>query len=114
MSQAAAKKRIENLSEELDRHRHSYHVLDAPTLSDEAYDSLMEELLALETEYPALRLPNSPTSRVGGETIGSFQKVRHAHRQWSFDDIFDLEGLKAWQERIRRLLEKEGIKEEPL
>lgn len=114
MSQAAAKKRIENLSGELNRHRHSYHVLDAPTLSDEAYDSLMEELLALEAEYPALKLPNSPTSRVGGKTLGSFQKVRHAHRQWSFDDIFDLAGLKAWHERIRRLLEKEGIQEEPL
>lgn len=84
-------------------------MLDAPEISDEAYDSLFHELLRLEEEYPELRTDTSPTVRVGGESLDRFEKVRHAHRQWSFDDIFDDDELVAWDGRIRRGLAKEGI-----
>lgn len=101
--------RIEKLSREIDKHRHAYHVLDMPTISDEAYDSLFEELLRLEEEYPQYVLPESPTQRVGATPLEKFSKVRHVVSQWSFDDIFDEEGLKKWDEKLCRMIEKNGL-----
>ncbi|MEP7162587.1 MAG: NAD-dependent DNA ligase LigA [Candidatus Moraniibacteriota bacterium] len=101
--------RIEKLRETLDRHRSLYHVEDAPEISDEAYDSLFRELEDLEREYPQFQSSTSPTSRVGGEPRKSFEKVRHTVRQWSFDDVFDEAGLIAWDERLKRFLEKSGL-----
>lgn len=101
-----AKNRIEKLSREVENHRYVYHVLDQPTLSDEAYDSLVQELVALEETYPEFAHPNSPTKRLGGEPLKAFQKVRHATRQWSFDDVFDHVELVAWDEKTKRFLNK--------
>jgi DNA ligase (NAD+) len=100
------KKRIEKLRAELDRHRSLYHVLDAPEISDEAYDSLFHELIALEREFPEFESKTSPTRRVGDAPLTKFEKVRHAHRQWSFDDVFDFGELKAWEEKMKRILFK--------
>jgi len=104
---------MKRLSREIDEHRKRYHVHDAPTLSDEAYDSLIRELERLERAYPEFRLPDSPTLRIGGEPIAAFKKVAHAHPQWSFDDVFDASEFEAWDKRIRRMLEKQGIDEVP-
>lgn len=104
-----ARERIEKLRRELDKHRHLYHVLDKPEISDEAYDSLMEELLELEKNFPEFFSSTSPTQRVGDEPLKEFKKVRHRQRQWSFDDVFDFEGLRAWDEKVRRMAEKAGI-----
>ncbi len=104
---ADAKKRIEQLTQEINYHRRLYHVHDAPEISDEVYDSLFRELEVLEQEYPGYKLPTSPTLRIGDEPRKSFRKVRHLTRQWSFDDVFDFAELRAWDERLRRLLEKE-------
>jgi DNA ligase (NAD+) len=90
------KKRIEKLRAELDRHRSLYHVLDAPEISDEAYDSLFHELIALEREFPEFESKTSPTRRVGDAPLTKFEKVRHAHRQWSFDDVFDFWATLNW------------------
>lgn len=109
MDEKRPAERAAKLRAEIDRHRHLYHVLDAPEISDEAYDSLFHELLRLEEKYPELRTETSPTVRVGGEPLERFEKVRHAHRQWSFDDIFDDDELVAWDGRIRRGLSKAGI-----
>jgi len=107
MDRNAAEERIKKLTSEIDAHRYQYHVLDAPTVSDEAYDSLYRELESLEREHPELRSPNSPTSRVGDEPRTEFRKVRHAVLQWSFDDVFDLLELVEWDARLRRYLAKE-------
>ncbi len=107
MTREEAEKRIMKLSQEIDTHRHAYHVLDAPTISDEVYDSLLRELKDWETEFPVLQLLSSPTLRVGGEPLKSFQKVKHVTKQWSFDDIFDFGELKAWDQKLRRLLKKQ-------
>lgn len=107
MERNAAEERIEKLTREIDSHRYQYHVLDAPTVSDETYDSLYRELEALEQEYPELRSPNSPTSRVGDEPRTEFRKVKHAVPQWSFDDVFDLSELVEWDAKLRRYLAKE-------
>lgn len=107
MDRMMAQARIAKLTEEIDFHRHRYHVLDQPEISDEAYDSLFRELEALEKEFPELRSPNSPTSRVGAEPRTEFKKVQHAVRQWSFDDVFDLPELVEWDAKLRRYLAKE-------
>ena len=98
--------RIEKLRAEIDKHRYAYHVLDKPTLSDEAYDSLMRELEALEQEFPEFFSVSSPTQRVGAEPLKNFTKVRHANRQWSFDDVFDGKELQQWDGKVRRMIEK--------
>ena len=106
MEKAQAKNRIEKLRKEIDRHRHLYHVLDKPEIADTAYDSLFEELLALEKQFPEFFSATSPTQRVGAEPLKSFKKVKHAHKQWSFDDVFDYQELKDWEEKIKRLIAK--------
>ena len=96
--------RLARLKATLERHRHLYHTLDTPEISDEAYDSLMREVEAIEHEYPELVTPDSPTQRVGAEPIKEFKKVTHAIRQWSFDDVFDVNELKKWEEKILHTL----------
>jgi len=107
ISKKEAEIRVKKLSQEIDIHRNAYHTLDRPTISDEAYDSLIKELGELEQAFPELKVKTSPTQRVGGAPLKAFQKVKHATRQWSFDDVFDLAELKAWDKRIKKFLEKE-------
>lgn len=98
--------KLTRLRKEIMRHQHQYHALDAPEISDAAYDSLMTELLALEATHPEFDDPASPSKRVGGKPLSAFQKVRHVVAQLSFDDAFDSDELKKWDERNRRMLEK--------
>lgn len=108
ISKEQAKNRIEKLTREIEMHRQAYHVADQPSISDEAYDSLVLELETLEEIYPEYAHPNSPIRRVGGEPLQAFQKVRHAMQQWSFDDVFDHAELVAWDKKVKKLLEKEA------
>lgn len=101
-----AKERVLKLRNELEKHRILYHVHDAPTISDEAYDSLLSELDGLEKEHEELAHPLSPTQRIGGESIETFVKVTHEYPQWSFDNVFSFEELSSWQERNLKLLMK--------
>ncbi len=101
-----ARERIQQLTAEINHHRKQYHVFDTPEISDEAYDSLFRELETLEHEFPQFRSLASPTFRVGDEPRQAFKKVKHEKRQWSFDDVFDMPELEAWDERLRRLIEK--------
>jgi len=99
--------RYEKLVKTVDNYRYLYHVLDNPEVSDEAYDSLIKEITEIEEKYPELRTPESPTQRVGGEPLKEFKKVKHETRQWSFDDCFGSDGLKAWDAKVRRMIEKD-------
>ena len=108
------KDRLNKLKELLEKHRHLYHVLDKPEISDEAYDSLLKELESIEQEHPELITPDSPTQRVGGEPLKEFSKVTHAHQQWSFDDVFDLDELKKWEEKVKNFMKKAGVENEKL
>jgi DNA ligase (NAD+) len=96
--------RHEKLKAALNRHRHLYYALEAPEIADSAYDELEQELLRLEQEYPELVTPQSPTQRVGGAPAAAFKKVRHAVPQWSFNDAFTPDDLRAWDARVKRLL----------
>ncbi|MFA5023194.1 MAG: NAD-dependent DNA ligase LigA [Candidatus Paceibacterota bacterium] len=99
-----AKKRVIKLRGVINRHRHLYHVEDSPEISDPAYDALEEELRALEERFPDLITPDSPTQRVSGRPLDKFEKVRHAVPQWSFNDAFTPEDMRAFDERVKRML----------
>ncbi len=101
------KERYEKLVKAVDHYRYLYHVLDKPNITDESYDSLMQELVGLEEKYRELRTSQSPSQRVGGEPLSEFKKVKHEVRQWSYDDCFSSNGLKKWDDKVRRMIEKE-------
>jgi DNA ligase (NAD+) len=108
-----ARQRIKQLSCEIEEHRTLYHTHDQPRISDEAYDSLVRELENLERDFPEFRSSTSPIARVGAAPLRQFSKVEHATQQWSFDDIFDNSELEAWDVKIRKMLEKEGVFDAP-
>ena len=97
-------KRAKELHTILAGYSYEYHVLDRPVVSDAIYDSLMSELKAIEAENPELITLDSPTQRVGSELLGGFQKVQHATRMLSLNDVFDIEDVKAWVIRMDKLL----------
>jgi len=103
MNNSEAKKRIEKLREVINHHRYLYHVLDRQEISDAALDSLKHELYLLEQEYPDLITADSPTQRVGGKPLEKFAKVRHQVPMLSIEDVFSVEELTAWRERIGKL-----------
>lgn len=109
MNKAEAKARIEKLRKEVERHRYQYHVLDRQEISDAALDSLKHELAQLEAQFPDLVTPDSPTQRVAGEPLPGFKKVKHVVPQWSFNDAFSEEEIRAWDKRVRDGLQKAGV-----
>jgi DNA ligase (NAD+) len=96
------KERVIKLRQTINHHNHLYHTLDKPVISDEAYDALIRELEDIEKEHPELITPDSPTQRVGGSPLKEFEKVEHEVAQWSFDDAFDEEDIRAFDERVKR------------
>lgn len=97
----AAQSRAEELRREIRHHAYRYYALDAPEISDAAYDSLVRELEQLETEYPEIITPDSPTQRVGSAPAEQFSAVVHGSRMYSLDNAMDLEELDAWLGRVR-------------
>jgi DNA ligase (NAD+) len=97
----AARERAAELRRVISRHEHLYYVLDAPEISDAAFDSLMRELLMLEERYPALVTVDSPTQRVGGIAASQFESVAHSHRMYSLDNAMDLDELDVWLDRVK-------------
>jgi DNA ligase (NAD+) len=113
MDKTEAQKRIAELSEELDRHSYRYYVLDDPEISDYDFDMLMQELKALEAQFPELVLPTSPTQRVGGIALSKFEKVLHAVQMASLQDVFSIEQVEAFVERCRTELGSVEFSVEP-
>jgi DNA ligase (NAD+) len=94
--------RHEELTTAIDRANKRYYVEDAPELSDPEYDALMRELVALETAWPALVSPASPTQRVGAQLAGTFDEVHHRRPMLSLANAFSHEELRAFDARVRR------------
>ncbi|HAH06355.1 MAG TPA: DNA ligase (NAD(+)) LigA [Elusimicrobia bacterium] len=92
------------LREEIRLHERRYYVLDAPLISDEQYDRLVERLKKLEAEHPELAVADSPTQRVGGGLSSSFKPVRHAQPMLSLDNSYDEADIRAFDERVRKTL----------
>jgi len=95
--------RAEHLRAELRRHEHLYYVLDAPEITDAAYDALMNELKHIEAEHPELLTQESPTQRVGGKPADGFKKVKHSRPMLSLDNAYSAEELAEWDRRVREL-----------
>jgi DNA ligase (NAD+) len=112
LAKPEAKARLAVLREAISRHRYLYHVEDRAEISEEALDSLKRELSELEAAYPDLITPDSPSQRVAGKPLDSFAKVRHEVAQWSFNDAFTEEDLRAWDERVRKGLAAAGMASE--
>ncbi|MFZ4528092.1 MAG: NAD-dependent DNA ligase LigA [Undibacterium curvum] len=92
------------LRQELEQHSHAYYVLDAPTIPDAEYDRLFSELQSLEQNHPELRLPDSPTQRVGGAALPEFSQVQHAVPMLSLNNGFEDEDVLGFDKRV-----KEGL-----
>jgi DNA ligase (NAD+) len=95
--------RVAALHDLLRHHEYQYYVLDAPTITDAEYDTLMHELKALEAAHPELLTPDSPTQRVGGRPAEGFQKVPHSRGMLSLDNAYNEEELRDWDRRVREL-----------
>ena len=108
MSAADPSQRIVELREQIRYHLYRYHVLDDPIVSDAEYDALMRELRAIEQEHPELITPDSPTQRVGAAPSEKFAKVRHPVPMLSLGNAFDEGDLRAWRDRVVRLLGDEA------
>lgn len=96
--------RIKELRRLIDQYSYEYHVLDAPTVDDAVYDGLFGELKQLEAEHPDHVTSDSPTQRVGNKLLEGFEKVRHRRRMLSLNDVFDKDDVRAWVERMDRLM----------
>lgn len=96
--------RIKNLSAEIEKHNRNYYVLDDPQISDYEYDMMMRELKKLEAENPEYAFENSPTKRVGGEALNTFEKVEHSVRMGSLQDVFSFDEVESFVKRCKELL----------
>ena len=105
--------RLTKLKEAIEKYRYEYHVLDRSSISEEALDSLKHELVEIETEYPELVTPDSPSQRVAGKPLPEFKKVRHEVPQWSFNDAFSPEEMQEFDARVKRFLTQQGISKAP-
>ena len=97
-----ARHRMSELINEIRDHQFKYYVLDAPTISDSQFDSLLKELTALEAKHPELREADSPTAHIGGGFATQFEQRDHIEKMMSLDNVFDFEELTAWFDRIEK------------
>jgi DNA ligase (NAD+) len=98
------KRRIEELRRQIEYHNYRYHVLDDPEISDTDFDQLMRELRRLEEEHPEFQSPDSPTQKVGGSPLETFEVVNHPKPMMSLSNVFSEEELQAWHRRASNLL----------
>ena len=97
-------KRIDELVKLLNKASYEYYALDNPTITDQEYDSLMDELICLETQNPTLVRSDSPTVKIGTEVISEFKKVTHEIPMMSLGDIFNEEEVIAFDEKVRKIV----------
>jgi DNA ligase (NAD+) len=101
--------RAAELRRQLDYHGYRYYVLDDPEIGDDQYDALLDELRAIEAAHPELVTPDSPTQRIGGEPVSDLVKVGHPQAMLSLANARSEEELRAWIQRMRNFLAREGI-----
>ncbi|HVS66006.1 MAG TPA: NAD-dependent DNA ligase LigA [Thermoanaerobaculia bacterium] len=103
----AAERRADELRREIRSHERLYYQEAKPEISDREFDRLMAELVALEEQHPALRAPDSPTQRVGGEPVEGFEQAEHRPPMLSLDNTYNEDELTEWYERLVRLRAKD-------
>jgi DNA ligase (NAD+) len=105
----SVERRVAELREKIEKANYEYHALDRPTIADEAYDALMRELQSLEAAHPELVTPESPTQRVGAPASTRFAPVQHAAPMLSLSNAFNEQELRAFDQRVRRLLGRDDV-----
>ena len=98
------KNRIDELIKILNKAGYEYYTLNNPTITDQEYDSYMDELIKLETNNPSLVRSDSPTVRIGGEVISDFKKVTHSIPMMSLGDIFNEEEIRDFDEKVKKVV----------
>ena len=98
----AARHRITELTSEIRDHQFKYYVLDAPTITDAQFDTLLQELKALEGKHPELLEPDSPSLGIGGGFATTFTQHDHIEKMMSLDNVFDTDELTAWFDRVEK------------
>lgn len=98
------KKRYEDLKRLISKYDHEYFVLDRPTISDYEYDQLFKELLTLEKNFPELKTADSPSHRIGGQALDSFEKKSHRLPMLSLANTYNIEEIKEFDERVKKFL----------
>jgi len=111
---AGQQERAAELRQLLQQAAHAYYVLDAPLMEDPVYDRLYRELLELESTFPELLSPDSPTQRVGGQPAEGFRSVEHRIGLLSLDNAFSLAELEAWYGRLLKALDRTPAPGEPM
>lgn len=101
MDRIKAEQRVTELNELLSTYGHAYYVLDQPKVPDAVYDQLLNELIELETLFPDLLFPDSPTQRVGGAPISNFEKVTHERPMLSLSNVFGEDDLQEFDKRVK-------------
>ena len=108
-----AKVRISQLTEQLNAANYKYYVLDDPEMPDFEYDRLLRELEELEAKYPEYALPDSPTTRVGGQALSQFEKVTHPVPLMSLQDVFSTEALQEFLDKMKETYPSAEFSVEP-
>ena len=98
------KKRMQELIKLINQANYAYHTLDQPTISDQTYDAYFKELVELEAAYPTFKEKDSPTEKVGGLVLDSFEKVTHQVPMISLSNVFDKDELAQFDQRIRKVV----------
>jgi DNA ligase (NAD+) len=109
MNRAAAKKRIVELRDRIRHYDYLYHVEAKSEISDSEYDKLYAELKTLEEQFPDLVTPDSPTQRGSGQPLKEFKSVRHPAPMMSLDNTYNIEELREFDTRVRKLLPDEKV-----
>jgi DNA ligase (NAD+) len=109
MPAPSTQKRVAELREQIEKANYEYHILDAPSIDDFAYDALMRELQQLEAKDPELITPESPTQRVGAPPSNRFAPVAHAHPMLSLSNAFAESEVRAFDQRIRKALGRDDV-----
>ena len=109
MAARATARQIEKLRDEIRRHDELYYVENSPEISDREYDQLLEDLQKLEQQHPELITPDSPTQRVGGRPAEGFPEVVHTRQMLSLDNSYNIDELRAFDDRCRRLAEGRSL-----
>ncbi len=98
--------RLNKLKQAIEKYRYEYHVLDKSSISPSALDSLKHELVEIESRYPELITPDSPSQRVAGKPLEEFKKIKHKIVQWSFNDAFSREEMEEFDKRVKKFLKQ--------
>ena len=104
-----AQARAQELRRQIEHHNYQYYVLDAPEISDQEYDALLRELQKIESEFPSLVTPDSPTQRIGAEPLKAFGVVKHRRPLLSLGNAFTKDELREWIQKVTKLLPGEKL-----